>query len=203
MKKKIVIFISGNGSNMVALAKASKKKEYPAEIVAVICDKPHAAGIEKARNNNLPVHIVDRKNYPTTEAHEESIFMVLEKYQPDLLCFAGYMRLISPHFVKLYEGKILNIHPSLLPSFKGLNTHERVLQSGVKITGCTVHLVTEDMDAGRILAQAAVPVYPNDTVDSLAQKVLEVEHKLYPEAVKIFIEGNNKIIDTQQQLLSF
>ncbi|EJF77042.1 Phosphoribosylglycinamide formyltransferase [Candidatus Bartonella washoeensis] len=203
MKKQIVVFISGNGSNMVALAKASKQEGYPAEIVAVICDNPHAAGIEKARNNNLPIHVVDRKDYPNKEAHEQSIFTILAKYQPDLICFAGYMRLISPHFVKLYEGRILNIHPSLLPSFKGLNTHERVLQAGVKITGCTVHLVTNDMDAGKILAQAAVPVCPNDTTDILAQRVLKAEHKLYPEALKIFIEKNNKMMDAQQQLLSF
>ncbi|EJF96008.1 phosphoribosylglycinamide formyltransferase [Bartonella taylorii] len=203
MKKQIVIFISGNGSNMVALAKASKQKEYPAEIIAVICDNPYAAGIEKARNNNLPTHIIDRKNYPTKEAHEEAIFTVLAQYRPDLLCFAGYMRLISSRFVKLYEGRILNIHPSLLPSFKGLKTHERVLQAGVKITGCTVHLVTEDMDAGKILAQAAVPVCPNDTAECLAERVLKAEHKLYPEALKAFIDGNKKMIDAQQQLLSF
>ncbi|ATP12476.1 phosphoribosylglycinamide formyltransferase [Bartonella henselae] len=203
MKKQIVVFISGNGSNMVALVKASKQKEYPAEIIAVICDNPHAKGIEKARDNHLPIHIIDRKDYPTKEAYEESIFKVLAKYQPDLICFAGYMRLISSRFVKLYEGKILNIHPSLLPSFKGLKTHERVLQAGVKITGCTVHLVTEDMDSGKILAQAAVPICPNDTADSLAQRVLKAEHKLYPEALKAFIEGNNKITDAQQQLLSF
>ncbi|OLL39450.1 phosphoribosylglycinamide formyltransferase [Bartonella henselae] len=203
MKKQIVVFISGNGSNMVALVKASKQKEYPAEIIAVICDNPHAKGIEKARDNHLPIHIIDRKDYPTKEAYEEYIFKVLAKYQPDLICFAGYMRLISSRFVKLYEGKILNIHPSLLPSFKGLKTHERVLQAGVKITGCTVHLVTEDMDSGKILAQAAVPICPNDTADSLAQRVLKAEHKLYPEALKAFIEGNNKITDAQQQLLSF
>ncbi|EJF75865.1 phosphoribosylglycinamide formyltransferase [Bartonella alsatica] len=203
MKKQIVVFISGNGSNMIALAKASKQKEYPAKIVAVICDNPHASGIEKARNNNLPIHVIDRKNYPTKEAHEESILMVLAQYQPDFLCFAGYMRLISPFFIKHYEGRILNIHPSLLPSFKGLNTHERVLQAGVKITGCTVHLVTEDIDAGKILAQAAVPVFANDTAESLAQRVLKVEHKLYPESLKAFIEGKNKIVDTHQELLSF
>ncbi|MET3559891.1 phosphoribosylglycinamide formyltransferase-1 [Bartonella japonica] len=202
MKKKIIVFISGNGSNMVALAEASKQKDYPAEIIAVICDNPHAMGIEKAHNYNLPIHIIDRKNYPTKEAHEESILAVLAKYQPDLICFAGYMRLISPHFVKLYEERILNIHPSLLPSFKGLNTHERVLEAGIKITGCTIHLVTEEMDAGKILAQAAVPVCRNDTVDILAQRVLKAEHKLYPEALKIFIEGNDKMIDDQQQLLS-
>ncbi|WP_455480013.1 phosphoribosylglycinamide formyltransferase [Bartonella sp. B23] len=203
MKKQIVVFISGNGSNMVSLAKACKQKEYPAEIVAIICDNPHATGIEKACHNNLSVHVVDRKSYPTREAHEESIFTILAQYQPDLLCFAGYMRLISPRFVKLYEGQILNIHPSLLPSFKGLNTHERVLQAGVKITGCTVHLVAEEMDSGKILAQAAVRVCPNDTADSLAQRVLKAEHKLYPKALKAFIEGNSKIINTQQQLLSF
>lgn len=203
MKKQIVVFISGNGSNMVALIKASKQKEYPAEIIAVICDNPHAKGIEKAQNSNLPVHVIDRKSYSTKEAHEESIFTILSQYKPDLICFAGYMRLISPRFVKFYEGRILNIHPSLLPAFKGLKTHERVLDAGVKITGCTVHVVTEDMDGGKILAQAAVPVCHSDTPESLAQRVLRAEHKLYPEALKTFIEGNDKIIDMQQQLLSF
>ncbi|WP_455474894.1 phosphoribosylglycinamide formyltransferase [Bartonella sp. B30(2025)] len=202
MKKRVIVFISGNGSNMACLIKASKQEEYPAEIIAVICDNPHAAGIEKARNNNLPVHIVDRKKYLTKEAHEEAIFTILAQYQPDLICFAGYMRLVSAHFIKLYEGRILNIHPSLLPSFKGLKTHERVLQAGVKITGCTVHLVVEDMDAGKILGQAAVPVCANDTVDSLAQRVLKAEHKLYPETLKAFIEGNNIMSDAQQQLFS-
>ncbi|ENN92391.1 phosphoribosylglycinamide formyltransferase [Bartonella bovis] len=203
MKKKVIIFISGNGSNMVSLAKASKQTDYPAEIIAVICDRPHAAGIEKARDNGIPTHIVDRKNYPTKEAHEESILTTLAQYQPDVICLAGYMRLISSHFIKSYEGRILNIHPSLLPSFKGLNTHERVLQAGVKITGCTVHLVTEEMDEGKILAQAAVPVCFNDTPEMLAQRVLQVEHKLYPHALKAFIKDNDKIIDSQQQLLSF
>ncbi|QEE08840.1 phosphoribosylglycinamide formyltransferase [Bartonella kosoyi] len=203
MKKQIVVFISGNGSNMVALAQASQQKEYPAKIVAVICDNPRANGIEKAKNHNLPIHIVDRKIYKTKEEHEEDIFKILDQYKPDFICFAGYMRLISSRFVKRYEGRILNIHPSLLPSFKGLNTHERILQAGVKITGCTVHLVTEDMDAGKILAQAAVPVYPDDNTECLAQRVLKVEHKLYPEALKAFIEGKSKRVDTQQQLLSF
>ncbi|EJF87360.1 phosphoribosylglycinamide formyltransferase [Bartonella rattimassiliensis] len=203
MKKQIVVFISGNGSNMVALAQASQQKEYPAKIVAVICDNPHAKGIEKAENYNLPIHIVDRKIYRTREEHEEDIFTILDQYKPDFLCFAGFMRLISSHFVKRYEGRILNIHPSLLPSFKGLNTHEKVLHAGVKITGCTVHIVTEDIDAGKILAQAAVPVCIHDTAECLAQRVLKAEHKLYPKALKVFIEGNSKMIDTQQQLLSF
>ncbi|MCZ2328201.1 phosphoribosylglycinamide formyltransferase [Bartonella sp. F02] len=203
MKKQIIVFISGNGSNMVSLAKASQQAEYPAEIAAVICDNSHAAGIQKARDNGLSIHIVDRKNYPTRETHEKAILTILEQYQPDLICLAGYMRLISAYFINFYEGRILNIHPSLLPSFKGLNPHERVLQAGVKITGCTVHIVTEEMDAGKIIAQAAVPVCSNDTADSLAQRVLKAEHKLYPEAVKTFINKNNKITDFQQQLLSF
>ncbi|WP_455477601.1 phosphoribosylglycinamide formyltransferase [Bartonella sp. B41] len=202
MKKQIVIFISGNGSNMVALARASKQDKYPAKIIAIISDNPHATGIEKARNNNLPVHIIDKKKYPTKEAHEEAILTILAQYKPDLICFAGYMRLISARFIKFYEGRILNIHPSLLPSFKGLKAHERVLQAGVKITGCTVHIVTEDMDSGKIIAQAAVPVCPDDTVESLSQRVLKAEHKLYPKALKAFIEGNDKTTDPQQQLLS-
>ncbi|MDD9332361.1 MAG: phosphoribosylglycinamide formyltransferase [Bartonella sp.] len=203
MKKQIIVFISGNGSNMVSLIKASQQTEYPAKIVAVICDNPHAAGIKKARDNNIPIHVVDRKNYPTKKTHEEAILAILSQYQPDLICFAGYMQLLSSYFIKLYEGRILNIHPSLLPLFKGLNTHEKALAAGAKITGCTVHLVTEEMDAGKILAQAAVPIHPNDTVESLAERVLKAEHKLYPEALKAFIQGNNKTTDYHQQLFSF
>ncbi|WP_407966144.1 phosphoribosylglycinamide formyltransferase [Bartonella sp. C271] len=202
MKKQVIVFISGNGSNMVSLIKASQQTEYPAKIVAVICDNPHAAGIKKARDNNVPIHVVNRKNYPTKETHEENILTILSQYQPDLICFAGYMRLVSSYFIKLYEKRILNIHPSLLPLFRGLNTHEKALAAGMKITGCTVHLVTEEMDAGKILAQAAVPIHPHDTVESLAQRVLKAENKLYPEALKAFIQGSNKATDYQQQLFS-
>lgn len=203
MKKKVIVFISGNGSNMVALAEASKQTEYPAKIIAVICDNPHAIGIEKARYYGLPTHVVDHKNYPNKEAHEEAILALLAEYQPDFICLAGYMRLISARFIKLYEERILNIHPSLLPLFKGLKTHERALEAGVKIAGCTVHLVAEEVDSGKIIAQAAVPVCSDDTVDSLAQRVLKAEHKLYPEALKAFINKNDKMIDSLQQLLSF
>ncbi|AQX18407.1 MULTISPECIES: phosphoribosylglycinamide formyltransferase [unclassified Bartonella] len=203
MKKQIIVFISGNGSNMVSLIKASQQTEYPAKIVAVICNNPQAAGIKKAHDNNIPIHVVDRKNYSTKKTHEEAILTILSQYQPDLICFAGYMQLVSSYFIKLYKERILNIHPSLLPLFKGLNTHEKALAAGVKITGCTVHLVTEEMDAGKILAQAAVPIHPNDTIESLAERVLKAEHKLYPEALKAFIQGNNKTTDYQQQLFSF
>ncbi|MFT4346983.1 phosphoribosylglycinamide formyltransferase [Bartonella ancashensis] len=204
MKKKVVIFISGNGSNMLSLIKESKAAGYPAEIVAVICDRPHAAGIEKARKYDLPVHVFDRTKYPSRDTHEESILDILAQYKPDFICLAGYMRLISSRFIKLYEGRILNIHPSLLPAFKGLHVHERVIEEGVKITGCTVHLVVEEMDAGKILAQAAVPVYHSDTAEILAQRVLKVEHELYPKALKFLIQNYiEEDVNTQQKLLSF
>lgn len=203
MKKRVVVFISGNGSNMLALFKATRQAEYPAEITSVICDNPHALGIQKANENGLPIHIVDRRKSLNREDYEESILTLLTQDQPHFICLAGYMQILSKHFVQLYKNRILNIHPSLLPLFKGLNTHERVLKEGVKITGCTVHLITEKVDEGKILAQAAVPVHPDDTADTLAQRVLEAEHTLYPEALKRFIIGTGDSINTQQKLFSF
>ncbi|EJF88696.1 phosphoribosylglycinamide formyltransferase [Bartonella tamiae Th307] len=173
---------------MESLIKESRADGFPAEIVAVISDNSNAKGNEKAINLNVPLHIIEREKFSNKESFEVSILEMLSQYEPDILCLAGFMRLISKRIIMPFDGRILNIHPSLLPLFKGLDTHQKALDAGVKLSGCTVHLVTEGMDEGRILAQAAVPVLKDDTPQSLAQRVLHAEHILYPAALKAFIE---------------
>jgi phosphoribosylglycinamide formyltransferase-1 len=188
-KKRVVVFISGGGSNMVSLADACAAPDFPAEIVAVISDKPTAGGLAKAEARGIKTFVFERKAYAGKIEHEAAILAALADLQPDIICLAGYMRIISGDFISHYEGRMLNIHPSLLPLFAGLHTHQRAIDAGMKIAGCTVHFVTEGMDEGPIVAQAAVPVVAGDTADTLAARVLTVEHKLYPLALKLFAEG--------------
>jgi len=188
-RKRVVVFISGSGSNMVALAQACRETDFPAEIACVISDKPTAGGLAKAQGFGIPTLVFERKNYASKSEHEAAILAALSELAPDIICLAGYMRLISGEFIASYEGRIINIHPSLLPLFPGLHTHQRAIDSGMKITGCTVHFVTEGMDEGPIIGQAAVPVVAGDTADSLAARVLTVEHKLYPLALRLLAEG--------------
>lgn len=188
--KNIVVFISGNGTNMLSLIRATKKSGYPAKVIGVISDNPNARGLLKANEENIPIYTIPYKNYPSTKEHEKEIITQLYSIKPDMICLAGYMRILSKEFIETYKNKILNIHPSLLPLFPGLHTHRRALQSGVKITGCTVHIVTENTDEGPIIAQAAIPVLSNETEESLSKKVLSVEHILYPLALKKVILGN-------------
>ncbi|TNM65467.1 phosphoribosylglycinamide formyltransferase [Aliirhizobium smilacinae] len=194
-KKRVVVFISGSGSNMVSLADACAAPDFPAEIVAVISDKPAAGGLAKAQSRGISAHVFERKAYAGKAEHEAAILAALDEIKPDIICLAGYMRLISGEFIRPYAGRIINIHPSLLPLFPGLHTHERAIEAGMKIAGCSVHFVTEGMDEGPILAQAAVPVSTGDTVETLAARVLTVEHKLYPLALKLLAEGNVKMED--------
>ncbi|MCK8781592.1 phosphoribosylglycinamide formyltransferase [Rhizobium sp. NTR19] len=194
-RKRVVVFISGGGSNMLSLADACNQPDFPAEIVAVISDKPSAAGLAKAEARRIPTRVFERKNFSTKAEHEAAILSALDEIRPDIICLAGYMRLISSAFISRYEGRIINIHPSLLPLFPGLHTHQRALDSGMKIAGCTVHFVTEGMDEGPIVAQAAVPVMPGDTADSLAARVLTVEHKLYPLALQLLADGKARMED--------
>lgn len=203
MKKKVVILISGSGTNMVSLVEATKTNDFPAEVVAVISDNKDAKGIEKARILGLSTYIIERKNFTDKQTFETALLDRINACQPDIVCLAGFMRLISQRIIGPYEGRILNIHPALLPLFRGLHTHQRVLDAGVKITGCTVHLVTEGMDEGTILGQAAVPVLENDTADSLAERVLKVEHKLYPATLRAFIEKPHKEVNADQQIISY
>ncbi len=188
-RKRVVVFISGGGSNMVALAQACREPDFPAEVACVISDKPTAGGLDKAQGFGIPTLVFERKNYASKGEHEAAILAALGELAPDIICLAGYMRLISGEFIAPYEGRIINIHPSLLPLFPGLHTHQRAIDSGMKITGCTVHFVTEGMDEGPIIGQAAVPVVAGDTADSLAARVLTVEHKLYPLALRLLAEG--------------
>jgi phosphoribosylglycinamide formyltransferase 1 len=188
-KKKVVVFISGSGSNMVSLAKAAAEPDFPAEIIAVISDKAEAGGLAKAAALDIPTFSFVRKDFASKEAHEAAILAELDRLQPDIICLAGYMRLLSAAFIQRHEGRILNIHPSLLPLFRGLHTHQRALDAGMKIAGCTVHFVTEGMDDGPIIAQAAVPIFAGDTAETLAARVLAVEHKIYPLALRLVAEG--------------
>lgn len=189
-RKRVVAFISGSGSNMLTLAKACAAEGFPAEIVAVFSDKPEAGGIEKAQALGIPTFVFPRKAFASKEAHEEAILAELERQRPDIVCLAGYMRLLSGRFISRYEGRILNIHPSLLPLFPGLDTHRRAIEAGMKIAGCTVHFVTEGMDEGPAIVQAAVPILSGDTSADLAARVLTVEHQAYPLALKLLAEGS-------------
>ncbi len=188
-RRRVVVFISGGGSNMVALADACAAPDFPAEIVAVISDKPTAGGLAKAADRGIATYVFERRAYASKAEHEATILAKLATLAPDIICLAGYMRLLSGDFIRPYQGRILNIHPSLLPLFPGLHTHQRALDAGMMVAGCTVHFVTEGMDEGPIVAQSVVPVLPGDTSDSLAARVLTVEHRSYAQALRLFADG--------------
>ncbi|WP_421505384.1 phosphoribosylglycinamide formyltransferase [Brucella pseudogrignonensis] len=192
-RKRVVIFISGGGSNMEALIRAAQAPDFPAEIVSVFSDKSDAGGLAKAQAAGIATQVFTRKDYASKDAHEDAILEALALLNPDIICLAGYMRLLSAKFIAPYEGRILNIHPSLLPLFAGLHTHQRALDAGMKLAGCTVHLVKEGMDEGPILAQAAVPIVEGDTESSLAARVLKAEHKIYALALSKFASGDAEI----------
>ncbi len=184
-RKRVVVLLSGRGSNMIALLDAAKASDYPADIVAVLSDKDDAGGLTIARERGLAAEAVTRTGFASKAAHEAALIEAIEAQAPDLICLAGYMRLLSADFVRRYAGRILNIHPSLLPLFPGLDTHQRAVDAGVRLHGCTVHFVDEGMDEGAIVAQAAVPVLPNDTAATLSARVLTAEHRLYPQALAL------------------
>lgn len=192
-KKRVGVLISGRGSNMAALIEACKGADYPAEIVVVISNRPGAPGLDLAAKAGIPAVTIDHKAYSARAAFEADLDKVLREATVDLICNAGFMRLLTQSFVEAWRDRQLNIHPSLLPAFKGLNTHERMIDEGVKIAGCTVHFVRNDMDSGPIIAQAAVPVLPGDTPDTLAARVLEAEHELYPLALKLVASGEARV----------
>jgi phosphoribosylglycinamide formyltransferase-1 len=184
MKPRVAVLISGRGSNMEALVQAARHPTYPAQITLVLSNQPEAPGLSTARAAGIRAEAIDHRPFIRDRpAHEAAIDEVLRASEIDLVCLAGYMRLLTPFLVNAWQGRMLNIHPSLLPSFPGLHTHARALQAGVKLHGCTVHLVTTEMDQGPILAQAAVPVLPGDTEDDLAARILVQEHAIYPAAL--------------------
>lgn len=188
-RKRVAILISGRGSNMAALIAAAAERDYPAEIAAVISDRADAPGLDLAARAGVQTRTVLRSGYSSREAHEGAITNVLEDAQAEIICLAGYMRTLSPDFVARWQGRMINIHPSLLPVFPGLDTHARALDGGLRIHGCTVHFVTAQVDAGPIIAQAAVPVFPEDGAEALAARVLKAEHRLYPAALALLAEG--------------
>jgi phosphoribosylglycinamide formyltransferase-1 len=184
-KQRVAILISGRGSNMASLIAAAKDDNYPAEIALVVSNRPDAAGLAHAKSQGIATAVVDHTRYGKDRAaFEHALQDVLTAHRIDLVCLAGFMRLLTPWFVGQWQGRMLNIHPALLPAFKGLHTHERALEAGVKTHGATVHFVSAEMDSGEIIAQAKVPVLDGDTPDTLAARVLEAEHRIYPQALR-------------------
>lgn len=187
--KRLVILISGRGSNMEAIVNSRPR----AEIAAVVSNRPDAPGLAAARAFGVPVKVVHDQAFASREAFDAALGDLIEAHDPDLVALAGFMRILSPGFIARFRGRMLNIHPSLLPSFTGLRTHARALEEGVRIHGCTVHFVTEKLDGGPILAQAAVPVLPGDDEQRLAARVLEQEHRIFPAAIGWFLEGRARL----------
>lgn len=188
-RRRVAVLVSGNGSNLQALIDACTQPDFPAEVVRVIANRPEAYGLVRAERAGLPTLVIEHKSFPDRAAFDNALHEALLECEAELVCLAGFMRVLTADFVAKWEGKMLNIHPSLLPAFKGLHTHERAIQTGVKFAGCTVHFVAPEMDSGPIVIQAAVPVFPQDTPQSLAARVLEQEHKIYPQALKWLAEG--------------
>ncbi len=192
---RIGILISGRGSNMLALADAVREGRIPeSEIAVVVSDQPNAAGLDHARSRNLKTLVVERRGR-SRDDHDRELVTVLQQHQVDFVCLAGYMRLLSLEFLSAYHNRILNIHPSLLPAFPGLDAQKQALEHGVKFSGCTVHFVDQTLDGGPIIAQRIVPLLDDDTEETLSARILEEEHKLYAEALAVVVSGNYEIVD--------
>lgn len=187
--KNLVILISGRGSNMVAIAEACAAEGWDARIAAVISNRADAAGLAYAHEHGIPTAVVNHREFDSREAFDAALAAAIDGYAPDLVVLAGFMRILTAGFVQHYNGRMLNIHPSLLPAFPGLHTHQRAIDAGCKVAGSTVHVVTPELDHGPIVAQAVVPVLPGDTEDTLAARVLTMEHRLYPQSVRWWLEG--------------
>ena len=197
MNKRIVVLLSGRGSNMWAIADALREQRWPASIVAVIGDRPEAAGLQRAAALGLPTALVDYRAFGQRADFERALRDAIDAHAPDVVVLAGFMRVLGAPFVEHYRGRLLNIHPSLLPAFAGLATHRRALQAGVAVHGATVHFVGTEVDDGPIVAQAAVPVWPDDDEHTLAARVLAAEHRLYPMALRWFVEGRLQLQGTR------
>lgn len=199
---KLGVLISGRGSNLQALIDACVLPEFPAQIALVLSNKPEVQGLERAAAAKIPCAVVNHRTYPTREAFEVELDKQLRDAGVELVCLAGFMRVLTPWFVERWRDRMINIHPSLLPSFPGIDTHERALAAGVRFTGCTVHYVVPDVDTGPIIVQAVIPVLPGDDADKLAARVLLAEHRAYPYAVRLIAEGRVKIIDARTVIAS-
>jgi phosphoribosylglycinamide formyltransferase 1 len=194
--KRLVILISGRGSNMHALLDA----DLPAEVAAVVSNNPGAAGLAAARSRGLPTAVINHRDYPDRESFDAALADRIESYRPDLIVLAGFMRILTEGFVTRFPGRILNIHPSLLPAYPGTHTHRRAIEDGVRLHGCSVHFVTPALDHGPVVVQAAVPVLPDDDEDTLAARVLRQEHRIYPAAVRWFLEGRLTIENSRVRI---
>lgn len=192
-RKHVAILISGRGSNMMSLVEAARDPNYPAEVILVISNRPEAPGLAWAAAQGLPTKVIDHKSYPNREDFDAALHEALVASGAEIVCCAGFMRLMTAGFVEKWSGRMLNIHPSLLPAFKGLDAQSQALAAGVKIAGCTVHFVEPEMDSGPIIAQAAVPVVDDDTPDTLAARILSAEHKLYPHALRLVATGEARL----------
>jgi phosphoribosylglycinamide formyltransferase-1 len=200
-RKRVAVLISGRGSNMSALIEAAKAKDYPAEIVLVVSNRPDAAGLARANEAGVATALIDHRQFDENrEAFERALDDELRKYRIDIVCLAGFMRLLTAWFIGRWSGRILNIHPALLPEFKGLNTHRRALEAGAKRHGATVHFVVEETDAGPVISQQSVPVLQGDTEEMLEARVLEIEHRIYPQALRLVAEGRAKFAMPQPEI---
>lgn len=200
-KTRCVVLISGRGTNLSAILKAAAAPDYPADIVAVISNKADATGLQLAQEANVATEVVPSMGVTDRDMYDQALLAAIDSHAPDLVILAGFMRILTPDFVSHYAGRMINIHPSLLPSFTGMHTHQRAIDAGVHVHGCTVHFVTAELDHGPMIAQAAVPVYADDDAVKLAARVLQEEHRIYPAAVRWFAEGRLKVMG-QRVLLS-
>ena len=191
--KRIVILISDRGSNMQAIIERCGAEAWPARVAAVISHRPDAAGLAFAAERGIPTAVVDHRAFATREAFDTALAQAIDAHTPDVIALAGFMRILGADFVRRYEGRLLNIHPSLLPAFPGLHTHRRALQAGCKAVGASVHLVTPELDHGPIVMQSVVPVRPGDDEHTLAARVLATEHVIYPQSVRWFVEGKLRV----------
>ena len=197
---KVAVLISGRGSNLQALIAACAKPDFPAEIICVIANRADAAGLARAAAAAIPTQVIPHRDYPSRAAFDAALTAALEAKGVDLICLAGFMRLLTPAFVERWRDRLINIHPSLLPAFPGLDTHERALAQGVRFAGCTVHFVRAEMDNGPIVVQAVVPVLPGDDAERLAARVLEAEHKAYPLALRLIGEGRVRVVGERAEI---
>lgn len=200
MKKRIIVLVSGNGSNLQAIINACQNNLINGKIVAVISNKPDVYSLIRAKQANIPSHVINHKEFASREAFDHQLQLQIEQYQPDLIVLAGYMRILTPHFVQHYSGKMLNIHPSLLPKYPGLNTHRRAMEAGDKEHGTTVHFVTDELDGGPIILQAKVPIFDNDEEQDIVERVLAQEHQIYPLVIKWFCDDRLTMINGRAYL---
>jgi phosphoribosylglycinamide formyltransferase-1 len=199
--QSIVTLISGRGSNLEAIVKTAQKEQWQVQFAGVIANRPDAKGLEFARSQGIPAIVIDHRAYPSRETFDAALIQQIEEYGADLVVLAGFMRILTGGFIRHFAGRLINIHPALLPAFPGLHTHERALEAGVAEHGATVHFVTEGVDQGPIICQASVPVLPSDDPQTLAAKVLVAEHEIYPRAVKWFLDGRLRIEGKQVKLI--